>query len=410
MGNPFVTAPAVAVAVAVAGRERTSKGVKAFGYLLIASSFMSYVPGANVGTGIFVVALACILLYQVGLVRPNVSDARTFAMLAFVLYALASVFTLMSNGWGVEQWLRGVTPFVFFVLAIFLPKLTNRDRQWLSAALFVAGLCWLIRILITAAFLQVTEGGVFSSRLTFNVADSVLPYPLVMVPYLLYGDTAFKAWQRWLLLAVLLYTYVWIGYRVGLVLMSVPFAIYFLERLRRFNLFSIALIVVGFFLFYRYGVFGSFGLTDRFADLNNDAQGSRQLEWAYALDSFWSSPIIGKGVGWQVPTSITFFGVEDTGGPVSAYVGYVHSSFAYMAMTLGVIGIALYFFAVLPRPYLRQLARGNWFAFLSLTLLVAFCLTQASYRTIQVVLLMIALIRLNTPDPATIDRDVGRRA
>lgn len=398
--NPFVTA--------TVGAEPTSKGVKAFGYLLIASSFMSYVPGANIGTGIFVATLGCIFLYQIARIRPTVPDARTFAMLVFVLYASVSVFTLMSNGWGIEQWLRGVTPFIFFILAVFLPKLTGRDRQWLAHALFVAGLCWLIRILATAVFLQITEGGIFSARLTFNVADSVLPYPLIMVPYLLYVNTLFKAWQRWLLLVVVAYTYVWIGYRIGLVLISVPFAIYFLERLRRFNLFSIVLIVAGFFLFYRYGVFGSFGLTDRFADLNNDVQGSRQLEWAYALDSFRESPIIGKGVGWQVPTSITFFGVEDTGGPVAAYVGYVHSSFAYMAMTLGVIGIALYFFSVLPRPYPRQLARGDWFAFLSLTLLVAFCLTQASYRTIQVVLLMIALIRLNTPDTTTIDSDVGR--
>ncbi len=388
--------------------ERTTKGVKVFGYLVIASSFMSYVPGVNIGTGIFVAALGCILLYQITLVRPTVPDARTFAMLVFVLYASASVFTLLSNGWGVEQWLRGVIPFLFFLLTAFLPKLTERDRQWLSHALFLAGLCWLIRILITAVFLQITQGGIFSARLTFNVADSVLPYPLVMVPYLLFANTLFKAWQRWLLLVILVYTYVWIGYRIGLVLMSVPFAVYFLERLRRFNLISIMLVVAGFFLFYKYGVFGSFGLTDRFADLNNDALGSRQLEWAYALDSFRESPIIGKGVGWQVPTSITFFGVEDTGGPVAAYVGYVHSSFAYMAMTLGVIGIALYFFFVLPRPYLRQLARGDWFAFLSLMLLVIFCLTQASYRTIQVVLLMIVLIRLNTFDFMTIDRNAGR--
>lgn len=392
---------------AVADQEPTSRGVKAFGYLLIASSFMTYVPGANVGTGIFVVALVGIFLYQLAVVRPTIPDARTLAMLAFVLYASISVLTLISNGWGVEQWLRGVSPFLFFALSAFLPKLSKRDKQWLSNALFAAGLCWLIRILIAAAFLQITKGGVFSSRLTFNVADSVLPYPLIMVPYLLYANTPFKAWQRWTMLLVLVYAYVWIGYRIGLVLMSLPFIIYFLERLRRFNLISILLIIVGFFLFYRYGVFGSFGLAERFEDLNADAAGSRQLEWAYALDSFRESPIIGKGVGWQVPTSITFFGLEDTGGPVEAYVGYVHSSFAYMAMTLGVIGIALYFFFMLPRPYPRQLVRGDWFAFLSLMLIVIFCLTQASYRTIQVVLVMIALIRLNTPDPETIGHKVS---
>ena len=115
--------------VVTATDEPLSKGVKAFGYLLIASSFMSYVPGANAGTGIFVAALIVILLYQLAVVRPSIPDGRTFAMLLFVLYASGSVITLISNGWGLEQWLRGVVPFFFFLLAAFLPKLTKRVKD-----------------------------------------------------------------------------------------------------------------------------------------------------------------------------------------------------------------------------------------------------------------------------------------
>ena len=102
-----------------------------------------------------------------------------------------------------------------------------------------------------------------------------------------------------------------------------------------------------------------------------------------------------------MPGSVTFFGLEQNEGSDVAYVGYVHSSLAYMAMTLGVIGIALYFYIVLPRFRPKEILRGEWFAFLSLLLIAIFCLTQASYRTIQTVLMLIALIRLNAPNRAS---------
>jgi hypothetical protein len=191
--------------------------------------------------------------------------------------------------------------------------------------------------------------------------------------------------------------------------MSIPILIYFAERIKRFNIFSVILLVGFLFLFYYFGVLGSFQLTDRFEHLSSDVHGARMMEWAYAYESFKQSPIIGKGIGWQVPGSVTYFGLEHNEGSDVSWVGYVHSSIAYIAMTLGVVGLLLYFYAVTPRVYLRRLLAGDWFAFLSLLLIVIFCFTQASYRTIQVILMMIVLIRLNAPvgelryDPVTTD-------
>jgi hypothetical protein len=381
-------------------REPLSRGVKAFGYLLIASSFMSYVPGANVGTGIFVAVLVCVLLYQILLVRPTLADGRTVAMVIFVLYALGSVFNLMANGWGVEEWSRGVLPFTFFALAIFLPALTLRDHRWLANALFVTGLCWLARILLTAVVLSFQGSNVLSERLTFDVVDAVMPYPLMMAPYLLFGNVPLRSWFKWGLLLILLYVYIWIGYRAGLLLMLVPILIYFLEQFRRFNVISITVVLAGLFLLYHYNAFSEFDLMDRYQQLGDDVGGSRSMEWDYALNSFEESPIIGKGVGWQVPGSVTFFGLDQNEGAEVAHVGYVHSSLGYMAMTLGVIGIALYFFIVIPRFRFKQLRREDLFPFLSLLLILIFCLTQASYRTIQTVLMLVALIRLNVPSSA----------
>lgn len=395
--NPHSSPADFYAAPAMGAGEPLSRGVKAFGYLLIASSFMSYVPGANVGTAIFVAVMGCVLLYQITSVRPSLADRRTFAIVVFVFYALVSVFNLLANGWGVGEWARGVLPFIFFALAIFLPALTLRDHRWLANALFIAGFCWLARILITAVVLSYRGSNVFSERLTFDVVDAVIPYPLMMVPYLLFGNVPLRSWFKWGLLLILAYVYIWIGYRAGLLLMSVPILIYFLEQFRRFNIVSILVVLVGLFLLYHYNVFGEFDLMDRYQQLGDDVGGSRSMEWDYALNSFEESPIIGKGIGWQVPGSVTFYGLDQLEGAEVAHVGYVHSSLGYMAMTLGAIGVGLYFFIVMPRLSLKQLSREDWFPFLSLLLILIFCLTQASYRTIQTVLMLVALIRLNVP-------------
>ncbi|WP_305097524.1 O-antigen ligase family protein [Croceibacterium aestuarii] len=386
----------------------TSPGVKPFGILVIASSFMSYVPGVNLGTLAFIGVLVCTMMYLIATVRPVITNGRTLAMLAFLFFALVSVFNLLGNGWGVAEWVRGVAPFTFFLLAVFLPPLTAFDRKWLSDALFVAGLFWLARILITAIVLQLTGQDVFGQRLTYHVVDAVLPYPLVMVPYLFFCDSGLKQLYRWLLVLVMFYVYIWIGYRAGMALMSVPILVYFLERIRHFNLLAIIALVVGVIAFYYFGVFGSFQLTNRFEQLSSDANGARLMEWTYAFESFKDSPIFGKGIGWQVPGSVTYYGLEQNEGSDVASVGYVHSSIAYMAMTMGLIGLGLYFYVVAPRVYLRKLLDGEWFAFLSLLLIVVFCFTQASYRTIQVVLMLILLVRLNTPAPDVAEEPVGQ--
>jgi hypothetical protein len=379
------------------GKGNLSPGIAPIGLVLVASSAMSYVPEANVGTGIFLAILSMTFLYLFAAVRPTIADARTAGALAFVIWATTSVVTLISSGNPASDWLRGVVPFLFFGLALFIPRLTLPDKVFLSRALFVAALAWLLRILITAGILALQGSDVLSVRLTFRVVDAVLPFPLIAVPYLLFADNLFKPYVRWVILTVIMYVYVWIGYRAGLLLITLPFALYFVERLRNMNLVAIGLVILGFFLFYRYGIFGSFALTDRFAQLSSDADGARSMELAYAYDRFVESPIIGKGIGWQVPGSVTFYGLDSNDGSDVASVGYVHSSLGYMAMTLGIIGVALYFFTTLPRPFRNGDMNISKFAAIALTLIDVFCFTQASFRSIQTILMIVVLMKLNAP-------------
>ncbi len=65
--------------------------------------------------------------------------------------------------------------------------------------------------------------------------------------------------------------------------------------------------------------------------------GTRLEEWGSALKEFAHSPIIGKGIGFQL---------ERTEFDETITAGYVHNQVIYTAMTMGLIGLGIYFFIV----------------------------------------------------------------
>lgn len=375
--------------------ETVRPGVKSFGYLLMASALMTYVPSLNVGTLIFVAAMLLFFLYQISTVRIRIATRRDLAAVLFVGYGCLSYATLSYNGYGFEEWSRAMVPFLFFLLLPMIPTLFQTERVWLSKALFLASMIWLIRILAEAAVLVSQGSNVLSVRLTYNVVDSVIPFPMIIVPYLLFVKTPMSSWLKWGLLAFVLYIYVWIGYRAGLVIIIFPFLLFFALRMTAFNIVPLLIMLFGCYMLIGSGIFDQFSLTERFTNLSDESAGPRGLEWAYALEQFVSSPVIGRGMGWQVPTSITFYGLEFSDITSASQVGYVHSALAYMAMNLGLIGVAIYFYLTIPRVMGSDKDGVSLFSSVALLVLLSFCMTQASFRLIQTVLMMVALIRLN---------------
>ena len=369
--------------------------VRMFGYLLMASALMSYVPDAEPGTALFAAVLGVYSLYVVLTARLTLADRRSKFGLAFVLFASASVFTLVDNGYGLYEWFRAIIPFLFFLTLLYLPRLNADERSWLARALFAASMIWLGKIIVQTILLVFEGSDVLSVRLTFRVADSVLPFPLVAIPYLLFVDKSFSTAIRWALLMFILYMYVWIGYRAGLALVGLVFLFYTFVNLKRFGIIQIGLLATMVAGLISLGAFSSFSLLDRFDALSQERDGSRELEWIYAIDQFKSSPIIGKGMGWQVPADITFYGVEDTEGTQAASVGYVHSAIAYFAMNLGLIGLLLYLATVMPNLAIWRGDDLMMFSSVALGILLLYGSTQASFRLIQTVLMTVALIKIN---------------
>lgn len=384
-------------------RPRVRPAVHRFGGVLCAGAFMSFVPATNLGTALFVIAYLVLLVGGTGL-RFDTAPAlrrRGTVIACFLLLCIASLAWLVANGGQPEHWGRAIVPFVFLLTWFHLPTLNDEECVSLSRWLLAATLCWALRILAQALFMALTGSDVLSVRLTNRITDSVLPYPLMALPLLLFAPAV--ASTKWRVLGALglLMLYVWIGYRGGLLIVAGMLALWML--LSR-NKGAIMLgVVVGAPLLVAMavlsgdgGVLG--GLTNRFSSIEEEGEGIRALEWLYAIDQWLESPIVGKGLGWQVPGEITFFGLEnevDLDKPDT--VGYVHSVVAYFLMSLGSVGLLMYFLCILPGLPRANLRSGDLASAtaLGLWMLVAFFLTQASFRQVQTTMVVIALLKIH---------------
>ena len=77
-------------------------------------------------------------------------------------------------------------------------------------------------------------------------------------------------------------------------------------------------------------------LSARIADTGTTS--TRLEEWKTALSEFGKSPVIGKGIGFQL---------ERTEFDETITAGYVHNQVIYTAMTTGLVGIAIYVFIIM---------------------------------------------------------------
>lgn len=380
----------------VANNRQLFDDTRPFGILIIASSCMSYIPGGNIGTFIFGLYLVIFMCFSLVKGKVHISDGRSVLIVVFIIWSSLSFFTLSSNGYGFDEWSRGIVPFLFFALYLFIVKLGVESRRVLAKYLFYACVIWAIRIVGEAMILASQGSDVLTVRLTYRVNDAVLPYPFIAITYLLFCGGDMKPIIRWTLIFIFTYLLFWIGYRAGIVLATIPMMVFILDNFARRNVWPVGLLVVLLIALYSSGIFSSFGLLERFSGLGAETDGSKVAEWRYAIDHFLSSPLLGMGIGWQVPGDIAYIGVDTTGIIIPDRVGYVHSAFAYMAMNLGIVGIVLYYSIVRPTMIWPSDDALKKFSSISLLVLLLFCLTQASFRTIQTIIMVIALVKINT--------------
>lgn len=378
--------------------------VHRFGYVLCAGALMSYVPNLNFGTVVFLFSYVVLLLLRTGFLIDPVFELRRrgWVIVLFVFFSCLSIVWLILHGGELEHWVRAIVPFLFLVSWFHLPSLRRSECEALANWLLIATIVWVFKILVEAGFLVFSGSDVLQVRLTTRVVDSVLPYPLVAISLLVFWSGGMLSRFRWIALAFIVALYVWIGYRGGLLLVIalISFGVFvrmsFLKSVILVSTFVLLMSLLGVALS---GVDGMFNdLISRFASIQEESEGIRALEWKYALSQWLSSPVIGLGLGWQVPAEIAFFGVESLPFEMPDSVGYLHSVVAYFLMSLGVVGLLLYLAIIRPIvPKWTDFKQGSLFCASAIALFVLFFffLTQASFRQIQTTMMLVCLVKIN---------------
>ena len=389
--------------------RRPRISVRLFGVVVASAAFMPFVPGFDIGTMLFLASLAVFLfrvllmdsvlyLPQSGLVRW-----RGLAIIAFFSLCICSVLWLLAHGGEVSHWFRAVVPFGFFMLYPLFPQLTQLEVRHLAGCILLGCALWSAKVFfLLIAAIDSNGVVVFLNRLTFFVTDSVLVFPLVGVPLLLFSNVVRSGVVRVSALSVLVFLYVWIGYRAGLVIIFGCFLIRFFFATFGSKALISLIALMGLVPAASLAQFELVEqLTLRYATLIEDeSDGSRVAELRYAWESGTAAPVFGKGLGWQVPFDVAFAGVDPTSlGEQAARssVGYIHSMPAYFFMNLGVIGLLLAIACYAPwRFSLSKLGSQDLGAAAALASLCvfSFSLTQASFRTIQTIVLTVALVKI----------------
>lgn len=317
-------------------------------------------------------------------------------LLVFLILVGLSALTAQWFGTPLDLWLRGAIPFWF--LSLFFPayELARKDPHWVVEALTVSAVVWLGNVALAAgmAIPAVLRGEVLRiTHATEAWASFQLPYALIGLIVSLFHPPRRVRWLRWPLALAFSLVPVLAVSRGQIIAVSMVWTLYtiWMARRRRWGVAftSVAgLVLVGSLVAAQSELGNS--ILERFASTGLQSEASRMEEISYALQQFRESPLVGKGLGYQIPAEITFAGdwtMIATAGVDT--VGYMHNVVGYLLMDLGLTGLLTYcgFVASGLRRGQKRGVRGlhetRRAGVLMVVALVFWFLIQPSFRHIQ---------------------------
>lgn len=380
-----------------------------FVVFMVLAALMPFVPDQlsplTVSFSFFFGLLAFLWMGKVALQRKYSLGIPSIALFCFFLSILLSAPIALANGVSFAAWARGAVPFIFLSMYFFIaPIRREKDAFFILNTLHLASIVWLIKILIIviAGAGKIISGEV--TRLTFLTLDLTLPYSLVGLTISLFNpDPRAVKWRGWLTGAFLT-VIVGSAYRSQIILVIAVLIVYIFTQPRRkkitlfFLLFAtgtVAISLIGQTQYWQ-------DLVLRFQNFAQEGSSSRAMEIRYALQHFMNSPIVGNGLGYQIPAEVTFYGdweLIKRAVEVKS-VGYIHNLWAYLLMDLGILGFLFY-----SSFTLGALINGCWeirstssqlklgLVILLISLLMFFTIS-ASFRQIQSNIIIATLIAL----------------
>jgi hypothetical protein len=378
---------------------------------MLTAAVMPFVPD-EISVFSVCFTLSAIMLLIFGLVRRlqlgwQVADSSAAALVVFLLLAFASGGTRLDHNVTTAQWTRAVIPFLFLGAYLLLaPIRCETDARRLVNLLHLSAVVWAVKILIIVApdIPAVVTGQI--ERLTYLTLDLTLPYGLVGLVLSIFNPDPRWRRHRRLLVVLFLGLIIGTGYRMQAFIAVMVVA----ANAVRFRRRALATLAVGALA----GLVLINGASDsefvdrylaRFRNLKTERESSRVSELRYAWTNFLEAPVVGKGLGFQIPTEVTAGGnFEFIRTEIRREsVGYMHNLVGYLLMDLGVTGTLAYLgmLALAARTRWRERKAGGLsdldFGLLVLVvaLLMFFC-SSASFRLIQSNLLIAGLMAVLT--------------
>lgn len=333
---------------ALAGREIPSPGLI---LVFIGLALMRFVPAPEPGTFVFALgAIAVTIRHYRCRSTAAASTSHTALQLEWLAYGLlamllVSVILGLAAGHPLPAIVKSAIPFVAFIwaLLILVPEIASaRQAQTL---LVLAASLWATRLIMAGALDYLSGTSLKWLRLTLVDADAVVPFPLLVIPLLLFSPMPMHRVLRAMALLLQLVIVAWAGYRSQQLLVAAMLVLALLRLIVRRPWLGLAAIV-GMVLaagVASLAIGGSSDATlltaqlDRYTSLTEEKEASgRALERRFAIDRFLEYPVLGAGLGVQIPASITYASTEISDDyDLPETVSYLHNGSMFLLMSGG---------------------------------------------------------------------------
>lgn len=375
--------------------ERIGKIIRIL--ISLALGFLSFVPGALDPAALLLVFSLCLYAFYVLSQRSSLLIISSYGLIviAFVLYlVLANSLIALMDSREISVISRGLVPFVFFLTFILFWSDNTFDKKSAYDSVWLSAVFWLLNILIFhfVDILRVLSGEL--ERLSYVVTDVLIPFGVIGFVLTLYKRDLSLYCKGALILLFGGLVFV-SGYR-SQVLMLAAVVLFHYRVWKRVTGFVFVLI-----MFFCLGVLYQLGfpvvetLVNRMSGSAGDEV--RKAELLFAFSQFFDSPIFGKGLAVQVPVELTR-PESYVGNFKSPFVPYIHNVIGYFLMNAGVVG-AVGILLILCIPIAKSVeawlggARSyNEGVLITLCLLFVFFMVSASFRQIQMIVVISMLV------------------
>ncbi len=366
--------------------------------LVILAALMPAIPEPTNPLAIGVAAISAMTLAVWCMKAVAGAYSPVFASGAWLIVFMNLVFlssvTADQFGTPFNLWVRGAIPFFFLLMFFPALQIAIREPDWMVHALHLSSIAWLIAIITAAAAAvpAVLSGDV--QRITHATeawSAFQLPYAMVGLALTLFYQPRWLNAVRWPL-AYLFSCIPLMSVSRGQIAAVAAIWLLYIARVPRRTRLRVAapVFLVGVSMAALIGQSALHeALLERFIN-TGASENSRWLELEYAFARFLESPVLGKGLGHQIPAEVTFAGdwkvISDAGIDT---VGYMHNVIGYILMNLGLSGLIAYLGFIVTgvrdveRRCLSQYRSIRLASIVIVLALIWWSMIQAAFRLVQ---------------------------